>query len=148
FVAEFGLYEGYRFKELDQEEATRIMGYDASIRRHEAFWTKQLETLENITLPYAHWQTTSLPPTQSSYAPMPVPKEISRLLENRAEAWLLGDVLLGAFAAYLARIGGAWSFAIGYRDITLESDVAGIEGIFATHVPLLVRMEYKQSFEE
>ncbi len=148
FVAKFGLYEGYQFKELDQEVATRITAYNASICQHEAFWTKQLETLENITLPYAHWKTSSLPTAQSLYLPMPVSKEIINLLENRYATWHLEEFLLAAFAAYLARIAGVWSFAIGYRDIELESDVADLEGIFAAYVPLHVSMEDKQSFEE
>jgi amino acid adenylation domain-containing protein len=148
FVAKFGLYEGYQFKELDQQVATRIAAYNASIYKHEAFWTKQLETLENITLPYAHWKTSSVPATQSLYVPMPVSKEIINLLENRYTMWHLGDFFLAAFAAYLARIAGVWSFTIGYRGIELESELVDLEGIFAADVPLHVNMEYEQSFDE
>lgn len=43
---------------------------------------------------------------------------------------------------------GIWSFDLGYRDIELESDMAGLEGIFAAYVPSHVSIEYKQSFEE
>ena len=57
FVARFALYEGYQFEEIDPETATRITAYNASICQYEAFWAKRLETLENITLPYAHWKT-------------------------------------------------------------------------------------------
>ncbi|MFL5692305.1 MAG: formyltransferase family protein, partial [Ktedonobacteraceae bacterium] len=148
FVMRFALYVGYQFKELDQELTTRITAYHASICQHEAFWTKQLETLENITLPYAHQKTSSIPTTHYSYVPMPVPKGLIILLVNRYATAHLGDFLLAAFAAYLARIAGVWNFAIGYRDIELESDLAGLEDIFTADVPLHVSMEYEQSFEE
>jgi len=148
FVAKFGLFEGYQFKELDQELANRISAYHASICQHEAFWTKQLETLENITLPYVHWKTPRMQTARCSWVPKPMPGEALTPLENRYATGRRGDVLLAAFAAYLARITGGWGFDLGYRDIELESDVAGLEGIFAAYVPLHVSMEYQQSFEE
>jgi amino acid adenylation domain-containing protein len=148
FVAKFELYEGYQFKELDQEVATRITAYNASICQLEPFWTKQLETLENITLPYAHWKTSSVPTTQSLRIPMPVPGEIRTPLEHRFATGRSGDVLLAAFAAYLARLAGVGSFALGYRDSELASDVAGLEGLFAAYVPVHMSIESTQSFEE
>src|SRR5260370_28754443 len=93
-----------------------------------------------------HGKTSHLQTARCSYVPMPVPREITNLLENRYATWHRGDVLLAAFVAYLARIGGTWSFAIGYRDIELKSDVAGLEGIFAAYVPVL--MEYRQGFDD
>ena len=69
---------------------------------------------------------------------MPVRAEILTSLENRFATWRKGDVLLAAFAAYLARIAGVGSFDLGYRDSELASDVADLEGIFAAHVPLHV----------
>ena len=148
FVAKFGLYEGYQFEELDQEVATRITTYHASICQHEAFWAKQLETLENITLPYAHWKTSSVASARCLCVPMPVPAEILNTLDNRFATGCRGDILLAAFAAYLARLAGVWSFDLGYRDSELASNVADLEGIFAAHVPLHMSMEHKQSFEE
>lgn len=148
FVAKFGLYEGYQFKELDQEVATHITAYYAAICRHEAFWTKRLETLENITLPYEHQKAPHTQTARHSYVPMPVPTEILSALENRYATWPIGDVLLAAFAAYLARIAGVWSFDLGYRDVQLKSDVAGLDGLFAAYVPVHVSMEDQQCFEE
>jgi len=148
FVARFGLPEGYQFKEPDQEVVNRITAYHASICQHEAFWVKQLETLEHITLPYAHWKIPHAPTVECSSIPMHVPGEILNVLEHRFTTGCKGDVLLAAFAAYLARIAGVWSFDLGYRDSELESELADLEGIFAACVPLHVRMEYQQSFEE
>jgi surfactin family lipopeptide synthetase A len=148
FVAKFGLYKGYQFKELDQEVAARITAYNASIYQHEAFWTKQLETLENITLPNVHQKTSYTQTARHSYVSTSIPTEILSALKNRYAPWPIGDVLLAAYAAYLARIGGVWSFDIGFRDIELKSDLAGLEGFFAAYVPLHVIIEYKQRFEE
>ncbi len=148
FVAKFGLYKGYQFKELDQEVAARITAYNASIYQHEAFWTKQLETLENITLPYVHQKTSYTQTAQHSYVSTSIPTEILSALKNRYAPWPIWDVLLAAYAAYLARIGGVWSFDIGFRDIELKSDLAGLEGFLAAYVPLHMIIEYKQRFEE
>ncbi len=148
FAVKFGLYEGYQFKELDQEIATRITAYHASICQHEAFWAKQLETLEKVTLPYVRRKTPHVQPARNLCVPMPVSREILNLLENRYVTWRIGDFLQAAFVAYFARIGGVESFDIGYNDIKLESDLAGLEGIFATNVPLHMIIEHEKSFEE
>lgn len=148
FVAKFGLYEGYRFKELNQETANRITANHVSICQHEAFWTKQLETLENITLPYAHWKTSTVQTAPRLCVPMPVPAEILTPLENHFATSSKGDVLLAAFAAYLARLAGVGSFALGYRDSELASELADLEGFFAAYVPLHMSMAHKQSFDE
>ncbi|HEY4034597.1 MAG TPA: amino acid adenylation domain-containing protein [Ktedonobacteraceae bacterium] len=148
FAVKFGQYEGYQFKELDQEIATRITAYHTAICQHEAFWAKQLETLEKITLPYVHRKTPHIQSARNLYVPMPVPKEVLNLLENRYVTWRIGDFLQAAFVAYLARIGMVESFDIGYSDIELKSDLAGLEGIFATDVPLHMIIEHAKSFEE
>src|SRR5258708_11097558 len=83
FVATLGLYQGYQFKELDQEAATRITTYHASICRHEAVWATQLATLEDITLPYGHRKTPHRQTARCLSVPMPVPGEILSPLENR-----------------------------------------------------------------
>jgi amino acid adenylation domain-containing protein len=147
FVAKFGLYEGYRFEELTQETATRITTYHASLFEHEAYWAQQLETLESsITLPYARWKAPSVQTARRSCEPMPVPAEILTPLAYRFATSCTGDVLLAAFAAYLARIAGIGGLDLGYRDSELAREVAALDGIFAAYVPLHVNMEHKQSF--
>jgi amino acid adenylation domain-containing protein len=145
FVAQFGLYEGYQFKDLDPKTAARITAYYASICQYEAFWTKRLETIENLTLPYVHRKTPDLQTARRLCEPMPLPREFLTSLEAIGR---LGDVLLAAFAGYLARIGGVRSFDLGYRGAELEGDVANLEGMFAASVPLHISMEHEQSFEE
>src|SRR5262249_31329341 len=113
-----------------------------------AFWTKHLETLENITLPYEHRKTPHLHTAQRLSVPMSVPREILNALDNRFATCCRGEVLLAAFAAYLARLAGVRSFAIGYTDPELKRDVADLEGLFAAYVPLHLLLEEKQSFEE
>src|SRR5260370_3079094 len=76
FVAKFGLREGYRFGEIDQRVAARVTAGYASLCQHEAFLTRQLETLEDLTFPYARPYTTHLQTPQHSCIPMPVPSEI------------------------------------------------------------------------
>ena len=147
-VTTFGLYEGYQFNELDAEVATRITTYHSSIGQHEAFWAKRLESLEPITLPYMHQKQSHVSTAQRSSVSMQVPAEIHNTMIHSSAAGRRGDVLLAAFAAYLARIGEVWDFALGYRDSELASAVADVEGVFAAQVPLHVSMESTQSFEE
>src|SRR5260370_17295525 len=147
FVAKFGLREGYRFGEIDQRVAARVTADYASLCQHEAFWTRQLETLENLTFPYARPKTPHLQTPQHSVIPMPLPSEILIPQRQRFASALAGDVLLAAFAAYLARIAGVGSFDIGYRDAELDSEPVALKAIFAAFVPLHVGVEYEQSFE-
>ena len=55
---------------------------------------------------------------------------------------------LAAFAAYLSRNTGVCRFDIGLSSVGLRHDLAGLEGFFASHVPLRVDLELAQSFRE
>jgi amino acid adenylation domain-containing protein len=148
FVKMFGLYEGYRFKELDQEVAARITTYNTSACRYEEFWKKYLGTLEKATLPYVQQHAPSIQAEQHLHVSMPVPQEVINHLVEYHETWPVEDFLLAAFVAYLARLGGAWSFDLGYRDVELKLELASLEGMFSAYAFLHVDIEPSQSFEE
>ncbi len=148
FVTKFELYQGYQFKEIDQEATTRIAAYYASVVPHEAFWQKQLETVEKFTLPYLHRKTPNIQTAGRLQLPMPIPEEITNFLKKHYAIWSIENFLLAAFVAYLVRIGGVWSLDIEYKDTELDSDLTDVEGLFASHIPLHVIIEHRQNFEE
>ncbi len=148
FVKTFGLYEGYHFKELDQEAAARITTYNASACRYEQFWKKYLGTLEKATLPYAQRQAPTIQAEQHLHASMPIPQEVIHHFVECHETWPVEDFLLVAFVAYLARLGDVWSFDLAYRDAELKLELAGLEGMFSAYAFLHVDIEPDQPFEQ
>jgi len=148
FVARFELHKGYRFRDLDSEMSRRITTFSASSCKHEAFWVERLATLQPIALPYAARNSSDGKPARYVSVPISIPDEVLTFLKNRHQAWSTSDFLLAAYGAYLARIGGACCFDIGFRDYELQRDLAGLEGLFTPHVPLRVDVDYSQSFAE
>ena len=147
-VARFGLYVGYRFKDIEPDRVKRIERFDALIAKHEAFWVERLLALQHITIPYAQRTVSRLKSKEYASVEIPISHEITTFLEKRHPAWNLGEFLEAAFASYLARIGGTGCFDIGFRDVKLQQEIVGLENLFASHVPCRVNIEYEQSFEE
>jgi amino acid adenylation domain-containing protein len=148
FVELFGLYEGYRFQELDQEIAARITTYNASACRYENFWKKYLGTLEKATLPYVQRHALTIQGEQYLHVSMPVPQGVINHLIECHETWSVEDFLLTAFAAYLARLGDIGSFDLAYRDVELKRELAGLEGMFSEYAFLHVDIDLDQTFDE
>lgn len=158
-VARFGLYEGYKFEDLDQELTTRLTASDAFVSKHETFWAKRLATLRPITLPYVvptapQDTAASEEPVQYMSLPVPIPVEINTFLATQHPAWRMDDFLLAAFFAYLVRLGGVNCFDIGFRAVELlpeghgQYDPTGLESFFASHVPLRVDIDPAWRFEQ
>jgi len=147
-VARFGLYVGYRFKDIEPDRVRRIERFDALIAKHEAFWVERLTRLQPITIPYAERTVSHLKSEEYASVEIPISLEITTFLEKRHPAWNLGEFLEAAFATYLARIGGTGCFDIGFRDVKLQQEMVGLENLFASHVPCRVNIGYEQSFEQ
>jgi len=147
-VTKFGLQVGMRLKDIDPEIARRIEVIEASIAKHEAFWVERQATLEPITILYGDQTISYSQPQRFEMTKMPVPNEVTMFLQNQQPSWNQVDFLLAAFVAYLARIGGTGHFDIGFRDLELQRELAGLENFFASQVSLRVNVDYAQSFEE
>nr|WP_238360613.1 non-ribosomal peptide synthetase [Iningainema tapete] len=146
-VAKFGLQVGYRFKDIEPDIARRIEAFDALIAKHEAFWVKKLAMLEPYTIPYAQSKASHSKQKQYAQVKLPVSQEVLTFLE-RHWAYSLSDFLLATFAAYLARSSGSYCFDIGFKDVSLQHELVGLENFFAEHVPFRVEIGEKQSFAE
>ncbi len=147
-VARLGLHVGHRFRDTDAEQARRISKLNALICKHETFWVKRLAALRPVALPYAARNGPQVKPAKYASVSWLIPEKVTLFLEDRHGAWGLGDFLLAAFVVYLARVGGVCRFDVGFRAAELRRDLAGLEGLFARHVPLRVDMENTQSFAE
>jgi amino acid adenylation domain-containing protein len=148
FVTRFGLREGYCFRDIDQERARRLTVYSALVDKDETFWVKTLKMLQPLECPYVDRHALHTREAQYASHPMPIPEEVTFLLTAHFPVWRITDFLVAAYVAYLARIGGVRCFDLGFRDGELQRDLVGLEGFFASSVPLRVEVDYTQSFTE
>jgi amino acid adenylation domain-containing protein len=145
-VARFDLHEGYRFTDLDSDTATRLDELYRITCKHENFWVKRLSSLEPAVFPYASSNAASAEVIRYASEPMPLPDEVVEFLEKGQAEWSVGDLLLAAFCAFLARLGRLDSFDVGYCDPDLRSETAGLGKCFAAHLPLRAEINCSQSF--
>jgi len=147
-VAQFGLYEGYQFKDIATELAKDIETFDSEISKHESFWVDRLTTLQPITIPYAKSTASHLKPKCCVNVNIPLPPNIITFIEERHPEWKLGDFVVAAIVAYLARIGGSDCFDIGFRSINLPHQLNRIENFFASYIPCRININFEQNFEK
>ncbi|MGE3913780.1 MAG: MupA/Atu3671 family FMN-dependent luciferase-like monooxygenase, partial [Chloroflexota bacterium] len=142
-VRRFGVHAGYRFPMLSQEMSARLTAINARLARHERFWVERLATLTTIELPYANRSASGAGSATPHYdqAPMSIAADLLAALRSSDEAASPADLLAAAVAAYLGRLGGTQTFDLGFSDMALQRDLAGLEGIFATRVPLRVALD-------
>ena len=145
-VGRQGLKPGDQIPELEPTLAERLTERNASICKHEAFWVKRLEELRPIELPYADGALPSRSPQDFLATTLPLPAEVTNLLANRREEWGMGEFLLAAFGAFLARLGSVGPFDIGFRSLDLQRELAGLESFFETRVPLRLEVNVERSF--
>ncbi|MBN1993050.1 MAG: amino acid adenylation domain-containing protein [Anaerolineae bacterium] len=144
-VARLKLGQGSRLAELAPDTAQRLTRLNETLCQHEPFWVERLADLQPVSLPYARRgplkQTKQTPKVLT---PLSIPEEVAAF----AQTWPRGELLLAAFAVYLARVGGSGCFDFGFRDARLRRDLAGLTGFFAPLAPLRVNIGYEQSFAD
>jgi amino acid adenylation domain-containing protein len=142
FAARFGLKPGYKFEELPAETAERLTAAYDLISKHEAFWVKRLGSLLPISLPY---KAVTSPAGQNVSQPLrctltvPIPAEATHFLAGQQPAWSADTFLVTAFTLYLARLGDAYSFDIGFKAGSSAEQPAEAASFFASHLPLRVQ---------
>jgi amino acid adenylation domain-containing protein len=147
-VTQFGLHEGYQFKDITPDLAKDVETFDSLISKHEAFWVDRLTTLQPITVPYAKSTASHLKPKCYVDVNVPLPPNVITFLEECHPEWNRGDFMLAAIVAYLARLGGIGCFDIGFRDIDLQRQLSRIENFFASYIPCRIDINFEQNFEE
>src|SRR5207247_10053939 len=71
---------------------------------------------------------------------MAVPEAVEQFLRTNHPDWNASEFLVFAFAAYLARLGGEDELSLGLKYPELALEVAGLESLFASRVPLNLRV--------
>lgn len=128
---------------LDRGERLTLL--NDALSRHEAYWVGRLAQLEPVELPYANRVAAPEMPDICERRPWPVPPHLRAYVEGLGSGWTAGDFLVAAFALYLARLAGKPVFDLSFGDLALRREIAGLEGFFATHVPLRVDLDPAQS---
>jgi amino acid adenylation domain-containing protein len=144
-AARFRLKEGHRFTDLDSKTARRLEALYATSCLHEEFWLKKLTAVQPAVLPYTR-SAASGDVARYATLKMRIPDEVFAFLEDRQAELSAGDVLLAAYGALLARLGGVVSFDIGYKYSELQRKIAGLESFFATQLPLRINVDCLQTF--
>ena len=145
FVAQCGLYPGYRFTDLDPAAAQGLAARDRALSQHEQYWVARLQDLQPLQLPYAEGSTASGGTDRHArWAHLRLD-----MMGSQELALGLGDgsgqdgatLLIAAFGAYLARVTGVTTFDLGYADKATRGLAMGYGGLFAAHVPLRVQID-------
>lgn len=147
FAAKFGIHKGDKLTGLDQKTADDLTTLNVAMCRHEEFWLKRLAELESIGVPYAKHSVTPTAAAPYATLPLPIPPEVDTLLAKRGDALNRCDLLLTAFAAYLARVSGNYGFDIGFSDGALRREVGPFQRFFSTHVPLRIKIDPSAGFD-
>jgi non-ribosomal peptide synthetase component F len=142
----FGVRAGRRLAEIGREHAERLTTLNNNLARHEEFWVRALSRPEPIHLPYAH-RSVSAGLARHASTPVPIPADLATIA-NHLPGWNAGDLLIAAFVAYLARLGGQREFDLGFGEPALQRELAGLPGLFATQVPLHVDLGQESSIGE
>ena len=98
-----------------------------------------------VSLPYS--TSNPVPDKTAIYQTVsfPVPKEVDAFPLATTPAGMCA-FLSAAFFAYLARLGEASSFDVGFISPGLRSDLKGLEGIFSLQLPLHVEVNFRSYF--
>lgn len=147
-VAQFGLHEGYQFKDIAPELKKDIETFDKLISKHEPFWVDRLTTLQRITVPYAKSTASHLKSKCYVDVNVTLPPNVITFLGKCHPEWNQGDFVLAAIVAYLARIGGIGCFDIGFRDINLQGQLSRIEFFSPPYIPCHIDINFEQNFKE
>jgi amino acid adenylation domain-containing protein/non-ribosomal peptide synthase protein (TIGR01720 family) len=109
--------------------------------KHETFWVEQLAQFQPASLPYATRAAGSAARATHS---LDIPADVAAFLDSRPGN--RADLLLAAFAIYLARLTSLSAFDVGFGDATLRDEIGDLAGFFATTVPLHVALDISWSF--
>ena len=109
-----------------------------------AFWKERLEDLRPLTVPFIERALSS---NQYANQIKAVPDELSSSLRESFPDSKPADILLAAFASYMARINTTACFDIGFASSELELEV-DLEGLFAVYIPCRIEIDLEKGFSE
>jgi natural product biosynthesis luciferase-like monooxygenase protein/amino acid adenylation domain-containing protein len=126
--------------------ANRATKLNDELCRHETFWVKRLQAVHGISIPYLDAAAKADHSANYAMFDMPVPQTVLSFLLAERPSWSPADFLLIAFAVYLSRIAAESEFSLGITSTAVKGELAGMEGLFSTVVPLSVKVDLDLSF--
>jgi len=140
----FSLRPGARLARLDAARAQRLTELGSALAPHEAWWSARLAELAPARL--------ALADARDAGALERVAFEPS----SAARGWLAQrpaglapeDALFALLAIFLARVGDAASFDLGFSDAALRERVRGLEALFAAQVPVSLAVDFEAPASE
>ena len=143
-----GLQAGSRLPDLGEPLVERITSFHEKCARHEAFWVRRLQSLSQPFVPYADLSGGEGRGNDYASAVMEVPADVMRALSDEFASGSVPDLLLSAFAVFIARLGGDTEFDLGINLADLRDDMSGLGGLFSTVVPCRIAIDEQKPFHE
>jgi natural product biosynthesis luciferase-like monooxygenase protein len=136
-VRELGLEAGAALETLAPSDAARLEALDKRASRAEPFWRERVAELDPLSLPIASANSTANARPAAAELPVQVPADFLARFPERSGA----DLLAVAFCAYLSRLARRRSFDVGYHDLELRGEAAGLEAWVDSRLPLRVEIQ-------
>ena len=143
FVRRTSVEPGSELDVLDSGARDALSTLNRDLARGEAFWTRRLQQLEPLELPWSVPQAVRERRARVSTA---VP--IHESFADREGDCDFADALTAALGAYLARVGGKDFFHVGLRDISLTHSVRDHGALIARSVPMCFEFTKDDSFKD
>jgi natural product biosynthesis luciferase-like monooxygenase protein len=143
-----GVRTGARLSELESGLGERVTRVNRDLCEHEGFWVEALHRARPAQVPYCETRVGGTEDQAPETIDMTVPAAVEQVLHVRQPAWDRSEWLLFAFSAYLARLSGEGEVSLGLTHPALTLDVAGLERLFASRVPLTLRVNVAESFSD
>lgn len=139
-VKQFGIRVGVTFDALNPDLADRLTTLNAEVAGFEGFWQQRLAQCIPVELPYIDRSATIAEPDyHHADCLVPVTSSVPRRKP---------EDLLALSLVYVARLTDRDAFDVGFSDASLMSSVRGVEGWFATQVPLRFCIDFSKGAAE
>ncbi len=125
----------------------QLTSFHGRIQRHEAFWVQRLSQTPSLTL-FSNSNQRDLP---NSWEVIPIQvseEELQKVKACSSPPSLNSTALFSAHMAFFSTLSSSEHFSVGYRDPGLQHILSGVEGLFATEVPLCVKGDEVSSLND
>ncbi|MFQ5751450.1 MAG: MupA/Atu3671 family FMN-dependent luciferase-like monooxygenase, partial [bacterium] len=139
-VKRYRLTEGSSLERLGSEDQERITCFNSEICKKEAFWVRQLEALNFVDIHYTKPDNSNANLDEYEVLSLELPTNIQNALTTSNKITDIEDLLLTAFCLYVGQLSRSNSFTLGYSNSDLRKQLLGLEGLFATHLPLQIQI--------
>ncbi len=140
-IARWSLVSGATFDVFGDEKCQSLTEFNGELARHEAFWTRRLEALEPLELPWSEKQGPTAT-RQRETVELTIPDNFS----ERYSGEEFSAACHAAIGGYLARIGGKHDFHVGYRTTATHELRSEFDAWVAPVVPFAFSLELDADF--